>query len=139
MVLCTNGDKGTADRERTSERLAATREREQLGASSVFGAKDTVFPQGHLLGGHGLPVHAGLWAALPPRIHSRLGFPTRSHPVAPTPPSGCGGWNSEGRIHALRVVWGVPAMRTWGRLGSALTSAVRAAYLGVPSARPGSR
>ena len=43
VVLCTNGDKGTADREMTSERLAATREREQLGASGVFGAKETIF------------------------------------------------------------------------------------------------
>ena len=43
VLLCTNGDKGTADREMTSERLAATREREQLGASGVFGAKETVF------------------------------------------------------------------------------------------------
>ncbi len=43
VVLCTNGDKGSGDREMTPARLAATREHEQLGASSVFGAKETVF------------------------------------------------------------------------------------------------
>ena len=43
VVLCTNGNKGTGDREMTPARLAATREEEQLGASSVYGAKETVF------------------------------------------------------------------------------------------------
>ncbi len=50
VVLCTNGDKGTGDREMTPVRLAATREQEQLGASGVFGAKETVF-LGHPDGG----------------------------------------------------------------------------------------
>ena len=43
IVLCTNGDKGTSDREMTSARLAETREREQQEAADVLGAKEVVF------------------------------------------------------------------------------------------------
>ncbi len=42
-VLCTSGDKGSADLEMTSERLAAIREREQLEAAKVLGVKDVLF------------------------------------------------------------------------------------------------
>ena len=42
-VLCTNGDKGTSDREMTQEKLAEIREREQLDAARVLGVKDVVF------------------------------------------------------------------------------------------------
>ena len=43
VVMCTNGNKGTGDREMTQERLAATREVEQHAASDVVGAKEVVF------------------------------------------------------------------------------------------------
>ena len=43
VVMCTNGNKGTGDREMTPERLAATREVEQMAASHVVGAKEVVF------------------------------------------------------------------------------------------------
>jgi LmbE family N-acetylglucosaminyl deacetylase len=43
VVLCTNGDKGTSDRDMTPELLAATREREQQEASDVMGAANVVF------------------------------------------------------------------------------------------------
>ena len=43
VVLCTNGDKGTADRDMQPERLAAIREREQQEASDVLGVKEVVF------------------------------------------------------------------------------------------------
>ena len=42
-VLCTNGDKGTADLEMTPPRLAETREKEQLEAANVLGVKEVVF------------------------------------------------------------------------------------------------
>ena len=43
VVMCTNGDKGTSDRELSPETLAATREVEQRAASKVLGVKDVVF------------------------------------------------------------------------------------------------
>ncbi|PKB78256.1 MAG: hypothetical protein BZY88_19340 [SAR202 cluster bacterium Io17-Chloro-G9] len=43
VVMCTNGDKGTSDREMSQEELAATREVEQREASRVLGVKDVVF------------------------------------------------------------------------------------------------
>jgi len=43
VVLCTNGDKGTSDREMTPELLGATREREQQDAADVIGARKVVF------------------------------------------------------------------------------------------------
>ena len=43
VVLCTNGDKGTSDREMTPELLAATREQEQKEAADVMGAQNIVF------------------------------------------------------------------------------------------------
>ena len=43
VVLCTNGDKGTSDREMSPARLAAIREREQQDAADVLGAKEVVF------------------------------------------------------------------------------------------------
>ena len=42
-VLCTNGDKGTTDREIAPERLAAVREGEQREAARVLGVKGVVF------------------------------------------------------------------------------------------------
>jgi LmbE family N-acetylglucosaminyl deacetylase len=42
-VLCTSGNKGSADPEMTSERLAAIREAEQLEAAAVLGVSETVF------------------------------------------------------------------------------------------------
>ena len=39
VVLCTNGDKGTSDREMPPQELAITREREQKEASEVLGVK----------------------------------------------------------------------------------------------------
>jgi len=50
VVLCTNGDKGTSDREMSSARLAAIREQEQQEAADVIGAKEVVFLS-HLDGG----------------------------------------------------------------------------------------
>ena len=43
VVMCTNGDKGTSDRELRPEELAVMREKEQREASSVLGVKDVVF------------------------------------------------------------------------------------------------
>lgn len=43
VVMCTNGDKGTSDRELGSAELAGIREKEQREASSVLGVKDVVF------------------------------------------------------------------------------------------------
>ena len=43
VVMCTNGNKGTGDREMTQERLAATREVEQMNASDLVGVSDVVF------------------------------------------------------------------------------------------------
>ena len=43
VVLCTNGDKGTSDRELSPAALAAVREREQQEASDVLGVKEVVF------------------------------------------------------------------------------------------------
>ena len=43
VVMCTNGDKGTSDRELKPEDLAAIREKEQREASGVLGVKDVVF------------------------------------------------------------------------------------------------
>lgn len=43
IVLCTNGDKGSSDREMSAARLAATREQEQQEAADVIGAKRVVF------------------------------------------------------------------------------------------------
>lgn len=42
-VICTNGDKGTADMTLTPEKLAKIREREQLAAAKVLGVKDVIF------------------------------------------------------------------------------------------------
>jgi len=42
-VICTNGDKGSADPEMTSERLAAIREQEEREAAAVLGVKEVVF------------------------------------------------------------------------------------------------
>ncbi|MBI2872339.1 MAG: PIG-L family deacetylase [Chloroflexi bacterium] len=50
-LVCTNGDKGSADPEMTPERLAAIREREQRAAAEVLGIKEVVFlryPDGEL-------------------------------------------------------------------------------------------
>lgn len=43
VVLCTNGDKGSSDRDMSPARLAATREKEQQEAADVIGAKRVVF------------------------------------------------------------------------------------------------
>lgn len=43
VVMCTNGNKGTSERDMTPEKLAATREVEQRAASDIVGAKDIVF------------------------------------------------------------------------------------------------
>ena len=43
VVLCTNGDKGTSDREMPPARLAEIREREQQEASDALGVKEVVF------------------------------------------------------------------------------------------------
>ena len=42
-VLCTNGDKGTENREMTSARLAAIREEEQGAAAATLGVKEVVY------------------------------------------------------------------------------------------------
>ena len=42
-VVCTNGDKGSADPEMTSERLAVIREEEQRKAAAVLGVKEVNF------------------------------------------------------------------------------------------------
>lgn len=43
VLLCTNGDKGTSDREMTPARLATIREQEQREAADVVGAQHVVF------------------------------------------------------------------------------------------------
>ena len=43
VVMCTNGDKGTGDREMSPESLAKIREKEQRDASAYLGVKDVVF------------------------------------------------------------------------------------------------
>ena len=43
VVMCTNGDKGTGDRDMAPERLAKIREKEQRAASDYLGVKDVVF------------------------------------------------------------------------------------------------
>ncbi|MDE2841856.1 MAG: PIG-L family deacetylase [Chloroflexota bacterium] len=43
VVMCTNGDKGTSDREMAPKRLAKIREKEQRDASAYLGVKDVVF------------------------------------------------------------------------------------------------
>ena len=43
VLLCTNGDKGTSDREMSSAALAEIREAEQRNASASLGVKDVVF------------------------------------------------------------------------------------------------
>ncbi len=43
VVMCTNGNKGTQERDLSPERLAAIREEEQLAASEIVGAKEVVF------------------------------------------------------------------------------------------------
>ena len=50
VVMCTNGNKGTGDRNMTSEKLAATRVIEQQDASNIVGVTDVVF-LGHPDGG----------------------------------------------------------------------------------------
>ena len=42
-VICTNGNKGSADPEMTSERLAGVREKEQRAASAIIGTTDVTF------------------------------------------------------------------------------------------------
>ena len=42
-VVCTNGDKGTSDRNLKPEELARIREQEQLAAAKVLGVKEVVF------------------------------------------------------------------------------------------------
>ncbi|MDP2671503.1 MAG: PIG-L family deacetylase [bacterium] len=51
IVIATNGDKGSSDKNLTSEKLAETRKKEQLSASSVLGLEQTWFldfPDAHL-------------------------------------------------------------------------------------------
>ena len=43
VVMCTNGNKGTKDREMTPDRLATIREVEQRNASDLVGVQDVVF------------------------------------------------------------------------------------------------
>ena len=43
VLMCTNGDKGTSDREMVPEDLAVIREQEQRNASALLGVKDVVF------------------------------------------------------------------------------------------------
>ena len=42
-VMCTDGSKGTSDRETTPEELSETRRQEQINAGKVLGLKDVVF------------------------------------------------------------------------------------------------
>lgn len=42
-VICTNGDKGTADRQMTPQRLAAIRQEEQRAAAKMIGVDEVVF------------------------------------------------------------------------------------------------
>ena len=43
VLMCTNGNKGTQERDLTPERLASIREEEQMAASKIIGAKEVVF------------------------------------------------------------------------------------------------
>ena len=43
VVMCTNGNKGTQERDLSPGRLAAIREEEQLAAAEITGAKEVVF------------------------------------------------------------------------------------------------
>ncbi len=43
LVVCTNGDKGTSDRNITPEELASIREREQMEAADALGIDEVVF------------------------------------------------------------------------------------------------
>ncbi len=43
IVLCTDGSKGTSDRDMSPEKLAAIRKREQQEAAAVLGVKEVVF------------------------------------------------------------------------------------------------
>ena len=43
LVVCTNGDKGSNDREMSPKRLAQIREKEQLESAKVLGLADVVF------------------------------------------------------------------------------------------------
>ena len=43
LVVCTNGDKGTADRTVSPQSLAKTREQEQLAAAEILGISEVVF------------------------------------------------------------------------------------------------
>ena len=43
LVVCTNGDKGTSDRDLKPEKLAAIREKEQLDAAETLGLEEVVF------------------------------------------------------------------------------------------------
>ena len=55
VVMCTNGDKGTSDREMAPEQLAATRQQEQRDASGILGVQGVVFltyPDGTLEDSH---------------------------------------------------------------------------------------
>ncbi|MFH1638967.1 MAG: PIG-L deacetylase family protein [Chloroflexota bacterium] len=42
-IVCTNGDKGSSDPSMTSEKLAQTREDEQLAAARALGVKEVIF------------------------------------------------------------------------------------------------
>jgi LmbE family N-acetylglucosaminyl deacetylase len=42
-IICTNGDKGTSDRNLKPEQLAVIREKEQLAAAQLLGVRETVF------------------------------------------------------------------------------------------------
>lgn len=42
-VVCTNGDKGTSDREVKSESLTKVREKEQIAAANLLGVKEVIF------------------------------------------------------------------------------------------------
>lgn len=42
-VVCTNGDKGTSDRNLKPEELARTREQEQLAAARILGLREVIF------------------------------------------------------------------------------------------------
>ncbi len=42
-VVCTNGDKGTSDREVKSESLIKVREKEQIAAANLLGVKEVIF------------------------------------------------------------------------------------------------
>jgi len=42
-VVCTNGDKGTSDREVKPESLIKIREKEQIAAANLLGVKEVIF------------------------------------------------------------------------------------------------